>query len=224
MKPPLRALIPGLGSLFTLACNCYAAVLIDNLPFGTQGFSENLSGPGGQDFFGDPFINREVAFSVTTGIYNTALTEVAFFASVGGNGVSPIELEISLGSTAPGGTNPVVFGTVTPIGPVPVTQLLAITPVAPVPLLANTQYWFRFTVPAGTDVYTILNTNTPVLTNGWSLGTTWRSEEGAPWEEVNGILSPRVRLTGIEAVPEPSGALLGAVSMVLLFRRSRRAN
>lgn len=221
MKTHLKALILGLGSLLTFASACPAAVVINNLPFGTQGFSESLSGPDGQDFFGDPYINREIAFSFTTGIANAILTEVAFLTSVGGNGTSPIKLELSTGGIAPGGSSPIVFGSATPTGSTPITQLLTITPGAPVQLLANTQYWFHFTVPVGTDVYTILNTNTPVLTNGWSLGTTWRSEEGMPWEEINSTLSPRVRLTTIETVPEPGALLLGSVSLILLFRRNR---
>lgn len=224
MKTHPHALILGLGSLLTFACACPAAVVINNLPFGSQGFSESLSGPDGQDFFGDPYVDREIAFSFTTGIANASLTEVAFLTSVGGNGTSPIQLELSTGSTAPGGTTPLVFGAATPTGSIPVTQLLTITPGSPVQLLANTQYWFRFTVPVGTDVYTILNTNTPVLTNGWSLGTTWRSAEGMPWEEINSTLSPRVRITAIEAVPEPGTLLLGATSLILLFRRSRSSN
>lgn len=211
----------GLASLLATVCACPAAVVIDNLPFGTQGFSESLSGPDGQDFFGAPYLNREIAFSFTTGVANAELTEVSFLASVSGNGTSPIQLELSTGGTAPGGTMPFVFGSATPAGPTPVTQLLTIIAASPVQLLANTQYWFRFTVPVGTDLYSIQNTNTPVLTNGWTLGTTWRSEEGLPWEEINSILSPRVRLTATESIPEPGALLFGTAGLIVLFRRNR---
>lgn len=224
MKLPPRALILSLASLLAFACESTATVVINNLPFGTQGFAESLSGPDGQDFFGDPFDNREIAFSFTTGGVDATLTEVAFLASVGGNGTSPIQLELSTGGAAPGGTNPVIFGAATPTGSVPVTQLLTVTPGSPVQLLANTQYWMRFTVPVGTDVYSIQNTNTPTLTTGWSLGTTWRSEQGLPWEEINSALSPRVRLTAVEAVPEPGTLLISTSSLLLLFRRKRSSN
>ena len=221
MNTHTHALMLALAGSLALACDSPAAVVIDNLPFGTQGFAESLSGPDGQDFFGDPFANREVAFSFTTGIANAELTDVAFLASISSNGTSPIQLTLSTGGSAPGGTGAVIFGSATPTGPTPVTQLLTVTPASPAQLLANTQYWIRFTVPAGTDLYSIQNTNTPVLTNGWSLGTTWRSEDGLPWEEINSILSPRVRLTATEAVPEPAPLLFSTFGLALLFRRNR---
>ncbi len=224
MKLRPHALLLSLASLLVLACESTATVVINNLPFGTQGFAESLSGPDGQDFFGDPFDNREIAFSFTTGSVDATLTEVAFLASVGGNGTSPIQLEISTGGSAPGGTNPIIFGAATPSGPTPVTQLLTVTPGSPALLLANTQYWMRFTVPVGNDVYSIQNTNTPTLSSGWTLGTTWRSEQGLPWEEINSILSPRVRFTATEAVPEPGTLLISTSSLLLLFRRKRHAS
>lgn len=222
MKTHHHTLILGIAGLLAVGGAASAAVVINNLPFGTQGFAESLSGPDGQDFFGDPFANREVAFSFTTGIAAAELTEVSFLASVSGGGTSPIQLELSTGGTAPGGTIPLVFGDATPTGPTPVTQLLTVAPAVPAQLLANTQYWIRFTVPVGTDLYSIQNTNTPVLTNGWSLGTTWRSEEGMPWEEINSGLSPRVRLTATETIPEPGTLLCCAASLAFLLRRNRR--
>lgn len=224
MKSSPRALILGLASLLAFACESTATIVINNLPFGTQGFAESLSGPDGQDFFGDPYADHEIAFSFTTGNADATLTEVAFLASIGGNGTSPIQLEISTGSSVPGGSNPFVFGSATPTGSSPVTQLLTVTPGSPAQLLANTQYWMRFTVPVGNDVYSIQNTNTPTLAPGWSLGTTWRSEPGIPWEEINSTLSPRVRFTAVEAVPEPGTLLISTSGLLLLFRRKRSSS
>lgn len=222
MKIHLRSPILGLASLLSVTSESLATVVINNLPFGTQGFAESLSGPDGQDFFGDPFTDHEVAFSFTTGSVDATLTEIAFLASISGNGTSPIQLELSTGSAAPGGTNTIVFGSATPSGPTPVTQLLTVTAGSPAMLLASTQYWIRFTVPVGTDLYSIQNTNTPILSTGWSLGTTWRSEPGVPWEEISSVLSPRVRLTAVEAVPEPGTLLISSTGLLLLLRRKRR--
>lgn len=222
MNVPPRALFLSLASLLAFACESPAAVVINNLPFGTQGFAESLSGPDGQDFFGDPYADHGIAFSFTTGNADATLTEIAFLVSVSDSGTSAIELELSTGSSAPGGMNPVIFGAATPSGPTPVTQLLTVTPGSPAQLLANTQYWIRFTVPVGTDLYAIQNTNTPTLAPGWSLGTTWRTEPGIPWEEINSNLFPRVRFTAVEAVPEPGTLLISTSSLLLLFRRRRR--
>jgi len=221
MNVPPRALLLSLTSLLAFACGSPAAVVINNLPFGTQGFAESLSGPDGQDFFGDPYADHEIAFSFTTGNADATLTEIAFIASIGGNGTSPIQLELSTGSSVPGGVNPVIFGSALPSGPTPITQQLTVTPGSPAQLLANTQYWIRMTVPSGNDVYSIQNTNTPVLAPGWSLGTTWRTEPGIPWEEISSNLFPRVRFTAVEAVPEPATLLISSSSLLLLFRRRR---
>ncbi|OYV06070.1 MAG: hypothetical protein CFE26_08315, partial [Verrucomicrobiales bacterium VVV1] len=207
--------------LIALSSQAHAAVVINNLPFGTQGFAESLSGPDGQDFFGDPFADHEIAFSFTTGNADATLTEIAFLVSISSNGTSPIQLELSTGNSAPGGTNPIIFGAATPSGPTPVSQILTVNPGSPAQLQANTQYWIRMTVPVGTDLYALQNTNTPTLAPGWSLGTTWRTEPGVPWEEINSNLFPRVRLTAVEAVPEPGTLLLSSGGLLLLFRRKR---
>jgi hypothetical protein len=221
MNLPPRALFLSLASLLAFACEAPAAVVINNLPFGTQGFAESLSGPNGQDFFGDPYADHGIAFSFTTGNADATLTEIAFLVSIGNTGTSAIELELSTGNSVPGGTNPFIFGAATPSGPSPVTQLLTVTPGSPAQLLANTQYWIRFNIPVGTDLYSIQNTNTPALAPGWSLGTTWRTEPGIPWEEINSTLYPRVRFTAVEAVPEPTTLLISTSSLLLLFRRKR---
>ena len=122
MKTHPRALILSLASLLAVASESNATVVINNLPFGSQGFAESLSGPDGQDFFGDPFADHEIAFSFTTGSVDATLTEIAFLASISGNGTSPIQLELSTGGSAPGGTNPIAFGSATPSGPTPVTH------------------------------------------------------------------------------------------------------
>lgn len=204
-----------------LSCPSKSAVVINNLPLGSQGFAESLSGPDGQDFFGDPFVDREIAFSFTTGNADATLTEIAFLVSISSSGTSPIQLELSTGNSAPGGTNPVIFGAATPFGSTPVSQLLTVSPGSPAQLQANTQYWIRFTVPLGTDLYAIQNTNTPSLSPGWSLGSTWRTEPGIPWEEISSTLYPRVRLTAVEAVPEPGTLLISSGCLLLLFRRKR---
>lgn len=211
----------GAACLLAFSSQARSAVVINNLPIGTQGFAESLSGPDGQDFFGDPFANHEIAFSFTTGNADATLTEIAFLVSVSSSGTSPIQLELSTGSSAPGGTNPVIFGAATPLGPTPISQLLTVSPGSPAQLLANTQYWIRFTVPVGTDLYAIQNTNTPTLAPGWSLGSTWRTEPGIPWEEINSNLFPRVRLTAVEAVPEPGTLLISSGCLLLLLRRRR---
>lgn len=199
-----------------------AAVVINNLSGGTQGFSESLSGPDGLDDFGFPFQNHEIAFSFTTSSATVNLTEIAFLASIGGAGLSPIRLTLSAGASAPGGTAPVVLGSVTPGGNVPITQLLSVSPSSLVTLAANTTYWVHFTVPSGPDIYTVLSANQPVVEPGWSLGTTWRTDEFTPWEEINSILHPRVRLT-VQAVPEASSFLIASLSAVLAISMRRRA-
>jgi hypothetical protein len=218
--------------LTTLAALCFflapvhgthaAVTVINNLATGSQSFSESLSGPDGQDFFGDPYADHEIAFSFTTGGLDSTLTELAFVASIGGNGTSPIRFELSTGSAVPGGTNPVIIGHATPAGPTPITQLLLVNPLSPTLLAANTTYWLHLTVPAGNDVYSIVNTNTPTLAPGWNLGTTWRTEPGVPWEEINSTLLPKIRMTVVESVPEPQTFLLGACGLLFLFRRKRQ--
>ncbi len=221
MKTSSRTWYPYLTILIACTCQSPAAVVINNLTSGTQSFSESLSGPDGQDFFGDPYADHEIAFSFTTGSLDSQLVELAFVASIGGNGTSPIQLELSTGGSVPGGTNPTIIGAATPSGPTPITQLLTLNPGSPTLLLANTQYWLHFTVPVGNDVYSIHNTNTPTLAPGWTLGTTWRTEPGVPWEEINSNLFPRFRMTVVESVPEPGSLLLGVTGAFLLFKRSR---
>ncbi len=199
-----------------------AAVVVNNLSGGTQGFSESLSGPDGLDDFGFPYQNHEIAFSFTTSSATVNLTEIAFLASISGSGLSPIRLALGTGPSAPGGANPVVLGSVTPGGNVPITQLLTVTPTSLVTLAAHTTYWIHFTVPSGPDVYTVLSANQPVVEPGWTLGTTWRSDEYTPWEEINTILHPRVRLT-VQAVPEPSTVFLGSAAAAICAVRRRRA-
>ena len=218
MKTKLRSLL--LAPLILAAPATQAAVVINNLTGGTQAYSESLSGPDGVDDFGDPYNDHEIAFSFTTGTTTVNLTEIAFLAFVVGGSTSPIQLSLSTGTTAPGGTNPLVLGSVTPSGPA-FYQTLALTPSSLVTLAANTQYWVHFTVPAGPDIYTIPNANLPVVDPEWTLGTTLRSDPFTAWEEINTILHPRVRIT-VDAVPEPSALLLGGCASLCLIARRKR--
>lgn len=209
------------GLLVASSAPCRAAHVIDNLTGGTQAYSESLSGPDGLDDFGFPFENREIAFSFTTGSTAVYLTEISFVSSIAGfTNSSPIQLALSTGSNAPGGINPLVLGTVSHAGLSPITQTLTLVPgMAPV-LQANTLHWVHFTVPSGSNIYTVLNANSPVVDPEWSLGTTWRSDPFTVWEEINPTLFPRVRL-GVEVVPEPSALLSASFGFVLLLRRRK---
>lgn len=209
------------GLLVACSAPCRAAYVINNLTGGTQSYSESLSGPDGLDDFGFPFDNREIAFSFTTGTAAVYLTEISFVSSIAGfTNSSPIQLALSTGSNAPGGINPLVVGTVSHSGLSPITQTLTLVPgVTPV-LQANTLYWLHFTVPSGSNVYTVHNANSPVVDPGWSLGTTWRSEPFTNWEEISPTLFPRVRL-GVEVVPEPSALLSASLGFLVLLRRRK---
>jgi len=195
-----------------------AAVVIDNIAVGNQSFSLSLSGPTTTGFFGGPFADREVAFSFTTGSYDTTLNELAFVVAIGKPILSPIQLELSTGSSVPGGIDPVILGSAAPTSVSPTVQLLSVTPAVPTPLTANTLYWVHVTIPSGGGLYSFANTDTPIVESGWSLGNTWNRTPFTAWTELDSGPVARIRLT----VPEPSSALLGGLGLLLLLKRRNR--
>lgn len=194
-----------------------AAVVIDNLATGTQSFSLSVSGPTATGFLGGSFADREVAFSFTTGAYDTTLNMIEFYIAIGKPVLSPIQMTLSTGSSVPGGIDPVVLGSVTPASTSPTVQLLEIAPFIPASLTANTLYWIHVTVPSGGAVYSFANTDTPQIESGWGLGNTWSRTPSSSWSELNSGPVARIRLT----VPEPSSALLGGLGLLLLLKRKR---
>lgn len=200
----------------------HAAVVIDNLATGSQSYSASLSGPSASIRFFGPFVNREVAFSFTSGSVDTLLTQFEFTTGVGAGTLNTIDVTLSTGILAPGGMNSILLGSVTPPSNSPGTQLLSISPALPPMLLANTLYWIHFTVPSGSSIYTISNSDAPVSAPGWSLGSTWLQDPNNPWNELNSGPLAKVRLT-VDSIPEPSAALLGGIGLLLLLRRNRCA-
>lgn len=197
-----------------------AAVAIENLATGSQSSSLSISGPTAVGFFGGQFNDREVAFSFTTGPEAVFLEELKFVIAVGSGTSSPLQISLSEGLSAPGGTNPLILGTASPVQGGGTVQTLTITPTLPPILTASTLYWAHVTVPAGNSVYSFNNTNTPTFASGWSLGNTWFYSPGSGWQELTSGPVARIRMT-VEAVPEPQSALLGGLGMFMLLRRRR---
>lgn len=198
-----------------------AAVSINNLAVGTQSSSQSLSGPlATSGFFGNPFPDRQVAFSFTTGNSQYYLNNLEFAIAIGGGTLAPIMATLSTGTLVPGGINPITLGTVTPASSSPTNQVLSIIP-ANAPLLeANTLYWIHYTVPAGNALYSIANSNAPIVEPEWTLGTSWSSTPISPWFELNSGPVPRIRMT-VTPIPEPATSLLGGIGFLLLLRRQR---
>lgn len=218
----LRLFIP--ASLLLASTSQGSVIAISNLSGGTQSFGASLSGPTANfGFIGGEFENRQVAFSFITGTDTVQLTHFSFSISVGDVNLDPILATLSTGSSVAGGINPVTIGSVAPVSPVPVGQIMSIVPASPIPLQANTNYWVHFTVPAGAGIYSINNGNAPVVEPGWTLGNTWYYEPdfGGLWTEVTSGPLARVRMT-VETVPEPSGVLLGLAGGAMMLRRRRR--
>lgn len=215
-----------LAACFVLAATSLhstAAIVIDNLSLGTQSFSQTLSGPTATGFFiNNPMPDREVAFTFTTAGIDVFLTELAFGIAIGKPILEPIRLTLSKGSSVPGGVDPMIIGEVTPPSTSPSNQILTLLPSMQVMLEANTQYWMRVTVPTGAAVYSFVNTNNQNLAPGWTLGNSWSQNPQSPWSELTSGPQARIRMT-VEAVPEPTAALLGSVGALLLLRRRRQA-
>lgn len=219
MKPTtLSALI---SCFFSLSAASRAAVVIDNLTPGTLSFSQSLSGPTATGFFGlQPFADREVAFSFTTGSQDMFLTQLEFGIAIGKQILDPIQFTLSTGSSVPGGTNPIIIGSATPPTSTPTSQVLTLIPSLTVLLESNTQYWMHVTVPTGAAVYSFANTNNVSTAPGWSLGNSWSQSPGSPWSELDTGPQARIRMTA-EPVPEPGACLLGGAAAILLLRRRR---
>jgi len=213
-----KSYIPLLACILLTQATVQGAVVIDNLTNGTQSFSASLSGPEAPGFFFGTFEDRETAFSFTTAADAVFLTELRFVISVGNEFRDPIQMTLSTGTSVPGGTNPVVLGSLTPAAG-PTTQTLTLNPAVPPVLNASTLYWIHLTVPSGKAIYSFANTNTPVIEPGWSLGTTWQQSPLSPWSEINSGPLARIQMS-VEPIPEPGSALLlGAGCILLLMRR-----
>lgn len=218
------SILPALAVSLLLGSVCQAATIaIDNLGAGTQGFAASLSGPTASFGFFGTFEDRQVAFSFVSGPAPVELTQLRFSINIGDVSIDPIQATLSTGGSVPGGINPITIGSAAPTAPTPVGQLMTIVPAAPIQLAANTSYWIHFTVPTGSAIYTINNSNAPVIEPGWSLGNTWyyAPDFGGSWTEVTSGPQARVELT-VEAVPEPGSALLGLVAGGMALRRRRR--
>jgi hypothetical protein len=201
----------------------HATLVINNLAAGTQGFALSLSGPAAEFFPGEPFNDRQVAFSFTTGADAVFLSNVSFSINIGDPSLSPVELTLSTGSVVPGGTGAISLGSVAPLSPTPGVQLLSLAPTSVVTLNPSTEYWMHFTVPAGAGIYAINNSNTPVFAPGWSMGNSWAYDPdfGGSWSELANGTQARVSID-VQTVPEPTTAMLGAAGMFCLLRRRRQ--
>ena len=181
------SILPALAASLLLGSVCQAAsVVIDNLSGGTQGFAASLSGPTASFGFFGTFEDRQVAFSFVSGPDPVELTRLRFAINVGDVEIDPIQATLSTGPSVAGGINPITIGSAGPAAPTPVGQLMTIVPAAPIRLAVNTSYWIHFTVPTGSAIYTINNSNAPVIEPGWSLGNTWyyAPDFGGSWTEV----------------------------------------
>lgn len=216
-------LIPAaVAALIASVSSVRAAVVIDNLALGPQSFAQTLSGPTATGFFGfGSLADREVAFSFTTASHDVYLTELVFAVAIGKLILDPIQFTLSTGSAVPGGTNPLVIGSVTPPSSSPTNQVLTLVPQTSVLLESNTTYWMHVTVPNGAAVYSFQNTTSQVIEPGWSLGNTWSNFPGSTWSELTSGPQARIRMS-VEAVPEPSAALIGGCGIILLLHRRRR--
>jgi hypothetical protein len=216
----MRILLLSVCSCLLFSLNTRAAIaVIDNLGPGTQGFAASISGPVATDFFGGPFEDREVAFSFTSGVSLVAVSELIFVSNLAGSpSFNPIQATLSNGLSAPGGQNLITLGSVAPTSGSPATQMFTITPSSPVPLAPNTTYWIHLTIPTGDAIYTMNNSNAPVLASGWSLNNTWYYSPGDVWTEVSSGPQARVKLS-VVPIPEPSLVWMGLLAPVIFRRR-----
>jgi hypothetical protein len=218
MRPTIRIAIASTLCFLPAALN--AALVIDNIGNGSNAFSSTLSGPTATGFFfPTPFENREIAFSFTTGTTETYLESLSMVMNIGKGILDPIQIALSTGASAPGGTGTVTLGSATPVGS-PANQTLTFMPTVPPVLQPSTLYWLHITVPSGAAVYSVPSSDGAVLASGWSLGTTWTKTPSTAWTEGNSILGGDIRLNA-SPVPEPGTAMLGSIGMLLLIRRRR---
>jgi hypothetical protein len=199
-----------------------AAVVINNLAPATQGFAASLSGPtAGFGIFG-PFEDREIAFSFMTGPDPAIIQSLSISINLGDAFLSPIQADISTGPPVNGGQIPVTLGTAVPAAPTPTTQVITITAGSACTLDPSSIYWIHLTVPSGSAINAMNNSNAPVLAPGWSLGNTWARDPdfGGSWNEISSGPQARIALE-VEMVPEPGSVTLVALGMGLLLRRIR---
>lgn len=208
--------------LLFLATDSRAAVVIDNLTLGSQSSSLSLSGPTATTgfFVQLPFPDREVAFSFTTAAQATQLTKLLFAVSIAKPSLDPIQWALSTGTSAPGGTNTQIIGSVAPASSSPTSQILTLTPSTPILLDANTTYWMHITVPTGAALYSFQNTDSQIIEPGWSLGNSWSKDPSNPWNELTSGPQARIRMS-VAPIPEPSAMLLGGVGLIAFMRRRR---
>lgn len=202
-----------------------AAVVLDAITGATLGgTSANITGPDTAiSFFGSPlpFPNNQAAVRFQTGAFPATLDQVDFRLNIqNATNIHPVQVVLSTGATAPGGTNPIVVGTVTPTPPGAFGQTLTVAPPGGIALAANTEYWLHFTTTGSNPFYSIASSDNVTSTGSWALTEVWRIQPPNPWTEIAG-LTPAIRLSATETVPEPSAALLGLAGALLLLRRRR---
>jgi hypothetical protein len=213
IRPSILAALTAFG----IFPHARAVVVIDNLTVGPNSFATSVSGPVEGDIFAPP-PNLESAFSFFTGGTASFLDLLELSANVSDHSVG-LQATLSTGSAVPGGTGMTLIGTVTPVSPTPISQLLSFTPGSPILLAASTRYWIHLTVGSGTGSYTLNNTTSQIIEPGWSLENTYYYEPGT-WTELTSGPQARMRLN-VTLVPEPGAVILGGLGTLLLIRRRR---
>jgi hypothetical protein len=213
IRPSILAALAALVS----SPDVHAVVVIDNLTVGPNSFATSISGPVGGGILAPP-PNRESAFSFVTGSSQAYLSVLELSANVSNNSVG-LQATISTGSSVPGGTGMTLIGTVTPVNPTPITQLLTFTPGSTILLDASTRYWIHLTVASGSGSYSLNNTTSQIIEPGWTLENTHYLDPGG-WTELDSGPQARMRLT-VTPVPEAGCPMLCGFGMLLLCRRRR---
>lgn len=209
---PSRFLLPAI--LLATAPHLPAVLVIDNLDSGPNAFASSVTGPTAFIPFSSNLPNRRAAFTFTTPSYNSELAELRAVFNVNVLG-SPIEAILSTGPTVPGGTNPISLASVTPAA-IANGQILDFTPTVAVALAANTQYWIDFVATSGGGIYTLANTDAPLVESGWTFGASYQYNTASGWSDLSPGMQARVSL---DVIPEAHSFLLVVGSMSLLLRR-----
>ncbi|BCX49908.1 hypothetical protein HAHE_38160 [Haloferula helveola] len=202
-----------------------AAVVLDSITGATLGgASTNITGPDTAiDFFGTPvpIPDNEVAVRFQTGIYSSTLDQLDFAINISDpSHLDPVQVVLSTGPNPPGGTSPVALGTATPTSTGGFSQTLSISPSGTITLTPNTEYWLHFTATGTETFYALASSNLTNSTGSWAFTETWSLQPPAAWNQLNG-LTPAIRISATEAVPETSTALLGAFGLLLVLHRRR---
>lgn len=195
-----------------------AVLVIDNLDAGPNGFASSVTGPTAFIPFSSNLPNRRAAFTFTTPTYPSELAELRAVFNVNVLG-SPIEAILSTGPVVPGGTNPVSLASVTPAS-VGNGQILDFTPTVAVALAPNTQYWVDFVATSGGGIYTLANTDAPMVEPGWTFGTSYQYTTAGGWSDLTPEMQARVSL---DVIPESHSFLLVLGGISLLVRRKTPA-